>query len=98
MTNPQAAKVAHENGIPSHFLSVFQQSSSSPARGDTPETLSFMLSGSCDIDKEKLLVLYAGETSGQKHVLLGTKVCKSLTWPRLFGQFFRFDKWNVCQG
>ena len=19
-------------------------------------------------------------------------------WPRLFGQFFRFDKWNVCRG
>ena len=21
-----------------------------------------------------------------------------LTWPRLFGQNFRFDKWNVCRG
>ncbi|MGB9166730.1 MAG: hypothetical protein WCC41_20150 [Rhodomicrobium sp.] len=20
-----------------------------------------------------------------------------LTWPRLFGQFSRFDKWNICQ-
>jgi len=22
----------------------------------------------------------------------------ALTWLRLFGQFSRFDKWNVCQG
>ena len=23
---------------------------------------------------------------------------KKVRWLRLFGQFFRFDKWNVCQG
>jgi len=21
-----------------------------------------------------------------------------LRWPRLFGQFFRFDEWNLCRG
>ena len=25
-------------------------------------------------------------------------VTPTVTWPRLFGQFSRFDKWNVCQG
>jgi hypothetical protein len=23
---------------------------------------------------------------------------KGQRWPRLFGQNFRFDKWNVCRG
>jgi hypothetical protein len=22
----------------------------------------------------------------------------SLKWPRLFGQFFRFDEWSLCRG
>jgi len=22
----------------------------------------------------------------------------NLRWPRLFGQFFRFDKWTLCRG
>ena len=21
-----------------------------------------------------------------------------MRWPRLFGQFFRFDEWNICRG
>jgi hypothetical protein len=22
----------------------------------------------------------------------------TVRWPRMFGQFFRFDKWNLCRG
>ncbi len=30
--------------------------------------------------------------------LFDTAIEFDMRWFRLFGQFFRFDKWNVCQG
>ena len=30
--------------------------------------------------------------------ILTAAVTHNVTWPRLFGQFSRFDKWNLCRG
>jgi hypothetical protein len=36
--------------------------------------------------------------SGKNAPLSASTGTGKLRWPRLFGQNFRFDKWNVCRG
>ena len=42
---------------------------------------------------------FVGELPGLPELRIGTNLDElAVTWRRLFGQFSRFDKRNVCQG
>ena len=51
-----------------------------------------------DTTREKLHLKVAPKPNEDNPQPKPQTPARELRWPRLFGQFFRFDKWNLCRG